>query len=249
MPMGVTDEVLDLIRSNANKHADPDEPKEVYFATHVNHYHEITPEFFRAIRKIKSYGFTVRNQTVLMKHVNDDFRTMGLTLKRLLRTGVHPSYLFQCHKENGIIHYISPIEVGQNIIKNLQGWIHGTSIPKYASNISGGVGKILLMPSGIKQEEKEYNPYVTVRTYKGDIVENYCPMGECSQKIYDNAIRTMDDFIGQPGVFKPSVVLNGKDVTHFDIPQYTNPQKAKLLGYEPFKDGMPITNPADYKTD
>jgi lysine 2,3-aminomutase len=62
--------------------------------------------------------------------------------------GVHPYYLLQCHKERGIVHFITPIQVGKIYMKHLQGWISGITVPRYAANIEGGGGKVLLMPSG-----------------------------------------------------------------------------------------------------
>jgi lysine 2,3-aminomutase len=45
--------------------------------THINHYHEITEDLAKAVKKIRSHGFTIRNQTVLLNHVNDYYKTLG----------------------------------------------------------------------------------------------------------------------------------------------------------------------------
>ncbi|MBK8883282.1 MAG: hypothetical protein IPN67_13115 [Bacteroidales bacterium] len=89
--------------------------------THINHFHEITFDLFRAIKKIRDFGFTVRNQTVLLNHVNDNFSILAETFRRMFWIGVHPYYLLQCHKEKGIVHFITPVQVGKIFMKNLQG--------------------------------------------------------------------------------------------------------------------------------
>ena len=147
MPMGITSELLELIKEASNKYNDGPE-KYVYFMTHINHYHEITPDLAAAVKKIRDHGFTIRNQTVLLNHVNDYYRTLAETFRRMFWIGVHPYYLLQCHKEKGIVHFITPIQIGKIYMKHLQGWISGVTVPRYAANIEGGGGKVLLMPSG-----------------------------------------------------------------------------------------------------
>ncbi|KAB2866130.1 MAG: KamA family radical SAM protein, partial [Bacteroidales bacterium] len=143
LPMSITDELLELINSSINRYNNGPE-KYVYFMTHVNHHHEITPEFAAAIKKIREHGFTIRNQTVLLNHVNDYYKTLAETFRRILWVGVHPYYLLQCHKEKGIVHFITPIQVGKIYMKHLQGWLSGVVRPNYAANIEGGGGKVLL---------------------------------------------------------------------------------------------------------
>jgi lysine 2,3-aminomutase len=85
--------------------------KYVYFMTQINHFQEITEELFTAIKKIREHGFTIRNQTVLLNHVNDNLRVLAETCRRMFWIGVHPYYLLQCHKEKGILHFITPVQV------------------------------------------------------------------------------------------------------------------------------------------
>lgn len=140
MPMAITDELLDLINVSSNKYSEGI-GKYVYFMSHINHYHEITYELYEAVRKIQNNGFTVRNQTVLLNHVNDYYITLAETFRRMFWAGVHPYYLLQCHKEKGIVHFITPVQVGKIFMKHLQGWISGITIPRYAANIEGEAEK------------------------------------------------------------------------------------------------------------
>ena len=147
LPMAITDDLLELINKSANKHNKGVE-KYVYFMTHINHHQEITEELAKAVKKIRQHGFTIRNQTVLLNHVNDYYKTLAETFRRMFWIGVHPYYLLQCHKEKGIVHFITPIQIGDIYMRNLLGWISGITIPRYAVNVEGGGGKVVLMPSG-----------------------------------------------------------------------------------------------------
>lgn len=256
LPMAITDELLELINNSVNRYNKGSE-KYVYFMTHVNHYHEITPEFAAAIKKIRKHGFTIRNQTVLLNHVNDYFKTLAETFRRMLWVGVHPYYLLQCHKERGIVHFIVPIQVGKIYMKHLQGWLSGIVRPNYAANIEGGGGKVLLMPSGhdtlnttINIEDKISESSATVYTWDDKKIFEYEALGRASRQEYRHAVEIMDKFIGRSGVFLPKVIIVDKKGNHIEttnrtkLPSFEKMKKAKLLSYEVNEKGMPITNPA-----
>mgnify|MGYP000864395378 FL=1 len=256
LPMAITDELLELINSSVNRYNNGPE-KYVYFMTHVNHYHEITPEFSAAIKKICKYGFTIRNQTVLLNHVNDYFKTLAETFRRMFWVGVHPYYLLQCHKEKGIVHFITPIQVGKIYMKHLQGWLSGVVRPNYAANIEGGGGKVLLMPSGhdtlnsaVNIEDRISESSATVYTWDDKKIFEYEALGRASRHEFREAVEIMDKFIGRSGVFLPKVIIVDKHGNHIEttnrtkLPSFEKMKKAKLLNYEVNEKGMPITNPA-----
>lgn len=257
MPMAITNELLDLINTAANKFSQGID-KYVYFMTHINHYQEITPDLAEAVRKIRNHGFTIRNQTVLLNHVNDYYKTLAETFRRMFWVGVHPYYLLQCHKEQGIVHFISPIQIGKIYMKGLQGWISGITKPTYAANVEGGGGKVILMPSGHDTlntsssiEDHISESYATVSTWDDRKLSRYEALGRATREEYDDAIATMDKFIGKSGVFLPKLIIIDKDGRHIEttnrtkLPRLKIKKKAKLLGYKPYQGDMPITNPAD----
>jgi len=256
MPMGVTDEILALIRDSANRYnSGPD--KYVYFMIHVNHYKEITADFAAAIKRINSYGFTVRNQTVFLNHVNDYFVTLAKTFRRMFWVGVHPYYLLQCHKEKGIVHFISPIQVGQIYMKHMQGWLSGIVRPNYAVNIEGGGGKVLLMPLNydnlnvnLKVDDKISESRAKVHTWDDKEIFDYEALGRATRSEYNQAVNIMDKFIGRKGVFVPKIIIVDKQGNYIEttnrtkLPRFEKQKKAVLLDYETNSSGMPITNPA-----
>ncbi|MBN2346352.1 MAG: KamA family radical SAM protein [Candidatus Aminicenantes bacterium] len=257
LPMAVTDDLLELVKASANRYSGRS-PKYVYFMTHINHYQEITADLAAAVKRIREHGFTVRNQTVLLNHVNDYYRTLAETFRRMFWIGVHPYYLLQCHKEKGIVHFITPIQVGKLYMKHLQGWMAGTTVPKYAANVEGGGGKILLMPSGHDTlnlgtpiETKISESYATVTTWDGRELYRYEALGRASRREFEESVEIMDAFIGRPGVFLPRVIIVDRNGRHLEttnrtkLPGLEKMKKARQLDYEVMADGMPLTNPAE----
>jgi len=256
MPMGITDELLDLINISANKYNHGYE-KYVYFMTHINHYQEITIDLAAAVKKIRNHGFTIRNQTVLLNHVNDYYKTLAETFRRMFWIGVHPYYLLQCHKEKGIVHFITPIQIGKIYMKHFQGWISGITLPKYAANIEGGGGKVLLMPSGhdtlnldSKIDDRISESFATVFTWDDKKLHRYEALGRTSREEYENGVKIMDEFIGRAGVFLPKLIIIDRDGGHIEttnrtkLPTHERMKKSSLLGYNLYDDNMPLTNPS-----
>jgi lysine 2,3-aminomutase len=256
LPMAITDDILNLIEESANKYNTGPE-KYVYFVTHINHYHEITEDLAKAIKLILKHGFTVRNQTVLLNHVNDYYKTLAETFRRMFWIGVHPYYLLQCHKEKGIVHFITPIQIGMIYMQNLQGWISGITVPRYAANIEGGGGKVVLMPSGHdtlnlghKIDEKISESFATVYTWDNKKILRYEALGRTTYEEFKAGVEIMDRFIGRKGVFLPKLIIVDENGNHIEttnrtkLPTLEQIKKAELLEYEVFKDDMPLTNPA-----
>jgi lysine 2,3-aminomutase len=259
LPMAITDDLLELIKTSANKFSKGLD-KHVYFMTHINHYHEITEQFAGAVKKINKHGFTIRNQTVLLNHVNDYYKTLAETFRRMMWVGVHPYYLLQCHKEKGIVHFITPIQVGKIYMKHLQGWISGITMPKYAANIEGGGGKVLLMPSGHNTlniesiiDKKISESFATVHTWDSKKLYHYEALGRTTYEEFKSGVKVMDRFIGRKGVFVPKLIIVDETGKHIEttnrtkLPNLKKSKKSGLLNYELYSKDMPLTNPAKIK--
>lgn len=256
LPMLITDELLHLINESANKYTKSID-KYVYFMTHINHYQEITIDMADAVKRIRRHGFTIRNQTVLLNHVNDYFKTLAETFRRMFWIGVHPYYLLQCHKEKGIVHFITPIQVGKLYMQQLQGWISGITIPRYAANVEGGGGKIVLMPSGhdtlnlqAKIDDRISESFADVSTWDGRIMYRYEALGRTSYEEFKAGVKIMDDFIGREKVFLPKLIIVDENGNHLGttnrtkLPKLKTLKKAELLEYDLYVNDMPLTNPA-----
>lgn len=259
MPMGVTDDLLELINNSANKYSNGFE-KYVYFMTHVNHYKEITEDLSKATRRIRQHGFTIRNQTVLLNHVNDKFKSLAETFRRMFWVGIHPYYLLQCHKEKGIVHFITPVQIGKIYMKHLQGWLSGITMPKYAANIEGGGGKVMLMPSGhdtlnlnVDIEDELSESYAMVKTWDGRKIYKYESLGRAKREEFLEGEEIMNKFIGRKGVFLPKLIIVDENGNHIEtsnrteLPKLEKMKKSALLNYKREFDDMPLTNPNDIR--
>lgn len=88
-------ELLDLFSSFSKR-------KTIFLVTQFNHPHEITAESTAALTSLQECGIQIRNQTVLLRGVNDSPETLGLLLRRLTSLGVNPYYVFQCRPVTGV---------------------------------------------------------------------------------------------------------------------------------------------------
>ena len=103
-------EFLDMFAHYAQK-------KALYLVTQFNHPRELTEEAVRAVRAMIERGVQVRNQTVLLRGVNDSGEVLGKLLGRLTRVGIAPYYIFQCRPVTGVKERFQvPIEEGIRIV-------------------------------------------------------------------------------------------------------------------------------------
>jgi len=113
------EELLSLLEDGAKR-------KPLYLVTQFNHPREITPESVRAVRAFQSIGIQVRNQTVLLRGVNDSAETLGQLLRGLTRIEVVPYYIFQCRPVTGVKgRFQVPLHEGVKIVDAAKGLQNG----------------------------------------------------------------------------------------------------------------------------
>ena len=76
--------------------------KSLCVVTQFNHPRELTEESRRAVRALLDRGVQVRNQTVLLRGVNDTPETLAALLSGLTEMSVVPYYIFQCRPVTGV---------------------------------------------------------------------------------------------------------------------------------------------------
>ncbi len=102
------------------------EKKQIYVVTHFNHPNEITDEAKRAIKCLLEADVIVKNQTVLLKGVNDSAETLSALLGGLTRIGVIPYYVFQCRPVSGVKNQFQvPLAEGHKIISGARKRLNG----------------------------------------------------------------------------------------------------------------------------
>jgi lysine 2,3-aminomutase len=115
--------------------------KEVALHTHFNHPSEITQITERAMQKLHQRGVTVRNQSVLLRGVNDTPEVMTLLVKRLSSINVHPYYVYVHDLVTGVEDLRTSLATALFIEKRVRGETAGFNTPTFVVDTLGGGGK------------------------------------------------------------------------------------------------------------
>jgi lysine 2,3-aminomutase len=115
--------------------------KDVMLHTHFNHPNEITWVTQKAMQVLFERGIVVRNQTVLIRGVNDDKHTMQLLVRRLGYLNVHAYYVYMHDMVKGVEDLRTTIQQAINIEKYVRGSTAGFNTPLFLCDAPGGGGK------------------------------------------------------------------------------------------------------------
>jgi lysine 2,3-aminomutase len=145
----------------------------LFINTHFNHPLEITAESSRACNQLADAGIPLGNQTVLLRGVNDDPRTMTRLMQQLLTIRVRPYYIHQMDLVRGTGHFRTSVARGIGIMEALRGHTSGMANPHYVIDLPGGKGKVPLVPDCVRRKDGK----LLLTNYLGEIVE-YEDVGE-----------------------------------------------------------------------
>lgn len=165
LPSRITGNLVSLMK----KYMDAKHP--IFVVTHFNHPREIAEENIKAVVNLVDAGIVVRNQSVLLRGVNDDAETLEKLFKSLADIRVVPYYLHQLDLARGTNHFRVPIARGLELMRKLQGKVTGIALPKYMLDLPGGKGKIPLSYSYLKEKDGLYQ----AESPFGDMVEYHQP--------------------------------------------------------------------------
>jgi lysine 2,3-aminomutase len=115
--------------------------KEVVVHTHFNHPNEISEITQRAAAVLFARGIYIRNQTVLMRGVNDSVETMLLLVKRLEYLNIHPYYVYMHDLVRGVEDLRTTLQTALDIEKSVRGATAGYNTPTFICDTPGGGGK------------------------------------------------------------------------------------------------------------
>jgi lysine 2,3-aminomutase len=115
--------------------------KDVVLHTHFNSPGEITWITQKAVDVLFRRGIVVRNQSVLIRGVNDDIDKMLLLLKRLSFINVHPYYVYMHDMVKGLEDLRTSVQTGLDLEKLVRGATAGFNTPLFACDAPGGGGK------------------------------------------------------------------------------------------------------------
>nr|POE66248.1 l-lysine 2,3-aminomutase [Quercus suber] len=117
--------------------------KQVAMHTHFNHPNEITWVTEVAARYLFARGVTVRNQSVLLKGVNDNLETMSTLIRKLADLNIQPYYVYQSDMVKGVEDLRTPLSTILELEKHIRGTIAGFMMPTFVVDLPGGGGKRL----------------------------------------------------------------------------------------------------------
>ena len=115
--------------------------KDVALHTHFNNAAEITGITQDAMGRLFERGIVVRNQSVLIRGVNDNVDAMTLLVKRLGHVNVHAYYVYVHDMVKGVEDLRTSVDTAIHIEKNVRGSTAGFNTPMFVVDAPGGGGK------------------------------------------------------------------------------------------------------------
>ena len=174
LPQRITSdkELINLLREYSAK-------KKVFVITQFNHPREITPLSTGAVDTLINIGIPVRNQTVLLKGVNDNRTVLGQLVKQLTAIGVIPYYIFQCRPVTGVMtHFQVPLKEGFRIVQDVMQMQNGQgkSFRFILSHVSGKIEILGLLGEGkmLFKYHQAKNADDAGRIFVKDISDDQC---------------------------------------------------------------------------
>lgn len=115
--------------------------KEVALHTHVNHPNEITWITKQATKQLYKRGIVCRNQSVLLRGVNDTNDVMKTLVKKLGDLHVEPYYVYVHDLVRGVEDLRTTLQTALDLEKNVRGTTAGFLMPTFVVDAPGGGGK------------------------------------------------------------------------------------------------------------
>src|SRR6267378_18359 len=140
----------------------------LFVSIHTDHPRELTTEVRAALGRLADAGIPLGNQSVLLKHVNDDVTVMKALVQKLLMCRVKPYYIYQCDLISGSAHLRASVRKGLEIMENLRGHTTGYAVPQYVIDAPGGGGKVPVSPNYVLSRNADR---VVIRNFEGKVFE------------------------------------------------------------------------------
>ena len=149
LPSRITSKLIDNLQVNLP----------IWTLLHVNHARELTNDVADACAQLNQGGIPLLSQSVLLRGVNDDAKTLSELFRRLVELKVKPYYLHHPDRARGTSRFRLTIREGLNLVYSLRGRISGLCQPTYVVDIPGGFGKVPI--TGIRKTHDGTNWLLT----------------------------------------------------------------------------------------
>lgn len=117
------------------------ESKTIYILVHIDHPDELTGEAKESITALRKTGMPILSQTVFLKNVNDDIRTLTELFQEIYYLGVIPYYIYRCDYVQGLERFVCDLDKEREIMTQLRSNLSGIAVPTYVIDVAGR-GKI-----------------------------------------------------------------------------------------------------------
>ena len=114
---------------------------ECVLVSHVNHADELDEESQMLFGHLKFCGWTLLNQSVLLKGVNDAADTLEALCRKLFVQGVLPYYLHQLDHANGVAHFEVSDDKARKLIEEIRTRLPGYLVPRLVRELPGEKSK------------------------------------------------------------------------------------------------------------
>ena len=108
---------------------------------HSNHPNEIDASVSAAMSRLRDAGATLLNQSVLLKGINDNVKTLTQLSNTLFNAGVLPYYLHVLDPVKGAAHFDVPDATAKELIQGVMAECPGYLVPKLVREVPGKPGK------------------------------------------------------------------------------------------------------------
>lgn len=172
-------ELLDILKTYCAK-------KQLYVVTQFNHPRELTAEAKMAIDALHGCGVLVKNQTVLLRGVNDNADSLAELMRGLTGLGIIPYYLFQCRPVSGVgTQFQVPLREGCSIVDEAKSKLSGLAkcFRYVMSHVTGKIEIIGSLDGSemlFKYHQSKY-PENSARVFARSISDNQAWLEDISQ--------------------------------------------------------------------
>ncbi len=157
VPARVTPALLRLLAAS---------PIPVVIVTHTNHAQELDAVVQAALHAVRRAGVQLLNQSVLLRHINDDLATARAHAERLFACGVLPYYTHLLDPVAGASHFDVGLTAALALEQALRDALPGYLVPRFVREVPGKLSKTpiwqLPNPAAVSPEISPAYPDVPV---------------------------------------------------------------------------------------
>jgi lysine 2,3-aminomutase len=187
--------------------------KEVVLHTHFNAPEEITWITEKAMRMLFERGIFTRNQSVLIRGVNDTPERMQLLVKRLGHINVHAYYVYMHDMVRGVEDLRTTIKTATDIEKFVRGSTAGFNTPTFVCDAPGGGGKRDVHSYEYYDRENGISVYAAPSVKPGkaflyfDPIDKLAPAAQARWAVREIQDQMIEEAVRKAGVGDEQLVL------------------------------------------